>query len=96
MKLNISYSKLSLGTIEAQIEAVDAGDYVTVNVFVDDNDYPDSETFVFGSSSQPSICFRSCDILEIQRWIKAETEALTKHLAAWRKIELPDNYNIEI
>ena len=96
MKLNISYKKLSAGAIVATIEAVDAGDYVTVNVFDDGFDYPSKETFVFGSSSQPNIYFQSHNAMEIQSWIKTETEALAKHLETWRKIELADNYDVEI
>ena len=90
MKIKIDYRKYSTGTIEVMLSVVEQGDYDTIYVFHDDEDYPTGNRFNLGKGNVSRIvCV--CTNKEVAKdWASRQVEALREQLDAWRKVEVPD------
>lgn len=92
----VAYFHRSETGITVFLQVVDCGDYLTVKIFADDQDWPSKEGYILDHKAGKKIgaCFSTP--LQAQQWVKEQIDCLQNKLQAWRQLEVPRNKFFEI
>ncbi len=96
MKINVSYKKLSNGQIVARVEVMESGDFPTVKIFDDNDDYPTKWSRLGGGINGEDYIIITAEAAVIEKEVTGEILVLARYIREWRKISVPADYDLEV
>ena len=95
MRLSVEFDKNTDGNISVCIKVIDQQSYPTRDIFKGANDYPVDEHYKLEYGNTDEIR-RYLPSSEVEEWVNKQIKTLKNLLDAWRQIQVPEDYEVEI